>query len=404
MVSVLIVLQSVGMVANNVFVGTDRMDRNALIMVLQSLVKLVVAPLLIVLGFGVVGALVGHIMSYVVGVLVALVFLLPIYREYRHSSGSGDFRVGFTDGVAMMIRYGFPIYFSGLLMSFVAQYGMLVMAWFVTDFEIGNYRAASNFLSILGVLMVPVSTALFPAFSKFRLEDERGLLREFFGYSQKYVFLLLFPSVLFLLLVSRDLVFLLYGSEYVLAPVYLCLLSAMYLFNGLVLIVLSFFNGVGLPGFTVRAVVAYCVVAVPLIYVLTMWYGVVGLIIGTAVGWFVSLVYGEYLVVKLLGGGLDLGSFPRIFVAGVVSAFLAGVVVRLFSFPVLGVVGYLVDIGLVAVVFVPSYLVLVPLLGGICGRDIKVLQMIFGRIRYVGKVVEFALRFEEVVLRAVRRI
>ncbi|MHA1594287.1 MAG: hypothetical protein ACTSXX_06025 [Candidatus Baldrarchaeia archaeon] len=35
---------------------------------------------------------------------------------------------------------------------------------------------------------------------------------------------------------------------------------------------------------------AYCAVAVPLIYVLTMWYEVVGLIIGTAVGWFVSLV------------------------------------------------------------------------------------------------------------------
>ncbi|MHA1594288.1 MAG: hypothetical protein ACTSXX_06030 [Candidatus Baldrarchaeia archaeon] len=50
---------------------------------------------------------------------------------------------------------------------------------------------------------------------------------------------------------------------------------------------------------------------------------------------------------------------------------------RLFGFPVLGVVGYLVDIGLVAVFFVPSYLVLVPLLGGICGRNIKVLRMIF---------------------------
>jgi len=209
LVSLLVVFQVLFVCSNNIFVGLDRMERSAAISVLQSVVKVVLAPLLIVLGFGIIGALVGHVASYVVAGVVGSLIVYRVYREYVEQ---GSRLVSeFLRDLKFMVRFGFPLFSSGLLLSFLSQFQMLVLAWFVSDFEIGNFRAASNFLSLLGVLVVPISTALFPAFSKFDLNSEKGELGRFFRYSLRYILLVIVPASVLVALVSRDLVYFVYG-------------------------------------------------------------------------------------------------------------------------------------------------------------------------------------------------
>jgi len=132
------------------------------------------------LGFGVFGALTGHVASFVVTGVVGSLIVYRVYREYvEQGSGLGS---EFLGDLRFMVKFGFPLFSSSLLLSFLSQFQMLVLAWFVSDFEIGNFRAASNFLSLLGVLVVPISTALFPAFSKFDLNREREEVERFFSF------------------------------------------------------------------------------------------------------------------------------------------------------------------------------------------------------------------------------
>ena len=170
-----------------------------------------------------------------------------------------------------MFRFGVPLYSSVLLLSFLGQFQSMVLAWFTSDFEIGNYMVASNFLSLLGVLAAPISTALFPAFSKFDLNREKDELKKFFKYSLKYILLVIVPASVFVALVSKDLVYFVYGPQYSLAPFYLTLLVLTYLYMGFSLVVSSFFNGVGRTDISFRVGLVNCFVEIPLGLLLTMF-------------------------------------------------------------------------------------------------------------------------------------
>ena len=87
----LIVAQILFSTCNSVFVGLDRMELSAAVSVVEAVVKVVLAPLLIVLGFGVVGALVGHVVSYVVAGLLGVLVVYRVYREYSNPGLRFDF-------------------------------------------------------------------------------------------------------------------------------------------------------------------------------------------------------------------------------------------------------------------------------------------------------------------------
>ena len=293
-----------------------------------------------------------------------------------------------------MFRFGFPLYFSAVLLSFLGQFRSMVLAWFASDFEIGNYMVASNFLSLLSVLAVPISTALFPAFSKFDLNSEKGELGRFFRYSLRYVLLVIVPASMLVALVSRDLVYLVYGPQYSLAPFYLTLLVLTYLYMGFSLVVGSFFNGVGRTDVSFRVGLVNCFVGVPLGLLLTMFFGVLGLIVSMIMSGVVSLVYGLWVAVCRFGMVFDVKSVMKIYLAAFLSAIPVFVVVSCFS-----LFGCLVNLFLAVLVFVGVYLVLVPVVGAVKEEDINNLRSIFGKIRVLAPFVDVLLRFERKVLK-----
>ena len=390
--SLLIIFQVLFVCLNKIFVGLDRMERSAVISVLQSVVKVVLAPLLIILGFGIIGALVGHVASYVVAGVVGSLFVYRFYREYVSQGSELGFR--FLGDLRFMVKFGFPLFSSALLLNFLRQFQMLVLAWFTSDFEIGNFRAASNFLSLLSVLTVPISTALFPAFSKFDLKRERVEVERFFRYSVKYVLLLVVSVALFVGVVSRDLVYLVYGRSFVLAPFYLTLLAVTYLYVGIAMVVNNFLNGIGRTDVTFRVSLLNVLVALPLVFVLTMFYGVPGLIVSMIVSGFASLMYGLRVVIWKFGIRFDVGDALKIYLAAFLSAIFASIVVFCFSS-----FEHLINLFLAAAVFSGSYLVLVPVVGAVKERDLNNLRDIFGRFRLLAPLVEILLRFEYKLLK-----
>jgi len=391
--SVLIVLQMLYYTSSSVFIGLDKMEYNAVISVLQSFFKLFLASILILLGFGVLGAVIGHITGYLVAGFVALLLVYNLCKKFRIRSKPLDF----WNNVKFMIKYGFPLYFSGLLMGFLSQFQMIALAWFVSDFDIGNFRAASNFLSLLGVVIIPVSTALFPAFSKFNFKEEKSETEKFFRYSLEYVLLLLVPVALFVGIVSKDLVFLVYGREFVPATSYLSFLITIYFYSGISIVINSFLNGVGRTDVTFRINLINFLVSLPLVYFLTMFYGVFGLIASMIASGLAALIYGLLTIVRDFSIRINFHSVLRIYLSTFLSGFLSFICSRWFFF------SHLLDLILVAFVFFTSYLVLVPVIGAVDERDIEILKSIFGRIKFLAFLVKVVLRFESWLLKLCRR-
>ncbi len=173
---------------------------------------------MIIVGLGVVGAVLGHVLGFAISTMIA-VFMLYL----------GPYRA---------------LYTSSLLLLLVEQYRLILLAYNVSDLEIGNFQAAGNFATLLVIISTPISMALFPAFSK--LDPSGEDVRKAFQYSVKYTAVLTVPAALFTMLMSRSPVEIVYGSKYLLAPLFLSLYTAVYLCSAFGSTVLDkFFSAIG---------------------------------------------------------------------------------------------------------------------------------------------------------------
>ncbi len=177
----LVIGQTIDDAATNSFIGIDLMQYSAGIQVAYSILKSVLAPALVLLGFGIAGAIAGYVVStFVAGVIGAILLFTRHARSGRRESGSQPVRL------RGMLGYGFPLYLAALIAALLSQYQNVVLAQFATNVEIGNFSAAWNFNAFLSILIYPITTAIFPMFSKMDREDHRANLARAFELAVKY--------------------------------------------------------------------------------------------------------------------------------------------------------------------------------------------------------------------------
>lgn len=244
------------------------MEQSAGITVLRDSARVILSSVLIVVGFGVAGAVAGQVLAWIlVGLLGA--WLLVVHRRVlRNTPGEIEARNGVAEDIQTMMSYGVPLYVGSLLTTLVAQYQNIILAIFTSNVEIGNFNAAVNFGALVGIVATPVATSLFPAFSKLDLQTRKDELKRMFELSVKYATLLILPLAVGLGALSKDLIRAVYGVAYGYAS------------TGLgYYVVGNFLNGVGRTKDTVKIGVVQLAIFLPAAPVMALLYRVPGLIL-----------------------------------------------------------------------------------------------------------------------------
>jgi len=383
--SLLIVFQIVFTTLNSAFIGLDKTEGSALIMNAQSIVKTTLGPLLVVLGFGVLGAIAGHVTSYMIAGLAGSLILSRHYRGLGKPSNDS-----FSNNLKTMLRYGLPLYLSALLALILSQYQTIILAFFVSNVEIGNFTIATNLSSMINVLIFPLAV-LFPAFSKVNPNGEE--IGRAFKLSVRYVALLVVPATVVVAILSKDLVYLVYGFSYELAPLFLSLYVLVFLFAGLgSMVLIHLFNGIGGTRVVLYWNIVNLLVFVPLAPVLIMLFRVPGLILAFLASTLLSLAYGLYVATKRIGITLDAKASLRIYLASLLSS------IPLIVFLHVSFFDSFVNVVVGGSIFLLTYLSLLPLVGAIHERDLENFKDIFGRLRVVGSLVKLGLTYESKIL------
>jgi O-antigen/teichoic acid export membrane protein len=130
-----------------------------------------------------------------------------------------------------MLGYGLPLYAGSMLSVFFTQYQKIVLAHFASNVEVGSFGATWDFTQFMLILSYPITTAMFPMFSKMDPKDQRSDLGRGFMLAVKYTSLLMIPASAAVF--SRNLIYLTFGRGYTLAPQYLVLLAAFYLLTAI---------------------------------------------------------------------------------------------------------------------------------------------------------------------------
>ncbi|MEM2904512.1 MAG: oligosaccharide flippase family protein [Candidatus Bathyarchaeia archaeon] len=355
--------------ANSAFLGLDRVEYTALALSVQSIVKAVSGPLLVLLGFGVVGAVAGYVLGCAAGGASAFAMLFKHYRSLGGAVEGG----GFGGNLRVMVAYGLPLYASGFLGSLLVQYQGVVLPHFASNAEIGSLTVAMQFAAVIGVIAPPM-TALFPAFSKL---NPRGLeARRLFELSVRYTSLLVVPVAVAVVILSRDLIFAVYGACFSLAPLLLSTYGLTFLYAGIGLLVVgSLLLGAGETRLVLKANLVNLAFYMPLVPALTALYGAVGAVLAGLVSNLSMLVYQLHGAKAKLGVSLNPSDSSRIYVASALSA--APTLLFLQASPLPSLTNVFIGGSL----FLFTYLTAAPLLRAVHPSDISNIAAILSRLR-----------------------
>lgn len=397
--SAVIVFQAVFDATASSFLGLDRMQYSASLQVLQSIMKSVLGPGLVLLGFGVSGAVTGTVISVAVAGAVGAAILFSRYAR-SVSIGTGQCLVR---EVHLVLEYCAPLYLAGIVGMFSSRYQNIVLAYFATNMEIGNFNAASNLATVISILTYPITMALFPMFSKMDpLNQKRDIMRAF-ELASKYSSLLVLPATVAVMSLSTDLVYATYGRQYSLAPHYLTLLSSLYILTAVgYLVVANFLQGVGDTSTVFKMSVVYFAIYLPLGPVLASFWSVAGLVVASVLSAAATILYAVRKASFKFDVHVDLKANARILLAALISAIptiltaLLFQIVKLTQIPILNLI-----VG--GLVYLIVYLTLVPVVGAASISDINNLKTMFLRIPIVRTLMKPVFSYETEILAAIGR-
>ena len=387
--SPLILFQAILEVSYSAFIGLDAMKSNALVMNLQSTVKTILSPSLIIVGFGVIGALIGHISGYIAADLTGSFLLFKHYRRLGKSSHNGS-----SDTLKVMLSYGLPLYFSALLFLFLGQYRNIILAYYASDIEIGNFNVAVILSSTVNILVFPLSV-LFPAFS--RLNPNTSSLEKTFKLSVKYTAMAIVPASILVTITSRELVQTFYGQRYDSAPFFLSLYILTFLCSGLGSMVLGhLLNGLGETKTMFKANLIGALTLIPLALLSMMFRGVPGLIVALLISSISSLAYQLFIIAKKFNLRIDAKSSLKIYLAALLSA------MPLLIFLQLSPLGGLLNLLLGGTLYLATFLTIAPITKAVTKEDLINLRTILNRITFLHFLTELVFNYEEAIFNLIK--
>jgi len=325
---------------------------------LHALLRFILAPLLIILGYGIAGAIFGALAGYTVSGIVGLTYLLYIFRGIK---AEGDI------SLKNIFSYIIPFAILGILGLISNEVQYILLSRLIIASEIGNYAVANYLTSITASFTTPLAQITLPTFS--RITDEKQYAEAVMKYS-KYALLITLGAQGMLFSVSFPLIYLLYGEKYSLAP-YLLQLSL------ILSILTSFLTLYGRNTiFYIKRIYKIPIVEniinisvfIPLTYFLLLRLGIVGVIFSSWASSVVSTIYEDIQLSKLIGLKLKESIFTliRIEIIALISLLLP--TATEFEIP------YPYNLPLSLLTFMTQYIVLIAFSKTITAIEIKEIE------------------------------
>jgi len=305
---------------NSILIGLDEMVKKSILININSLSRLFLSSTLIIIGYNVLGGLLGAGISLIFTSLLGLILLLRFLKTYEIK----NFIKNFYKSINTILNYGMPLYFSSIFLSFEGQIQKFLMAHYATNVDIGNFAIALNLTMLINIIVTSITSSIFPAFSK--IEKERNLLtlKYAFKLSVKYISYIIVPSTMALLFISNNIIQILYGEKYQIAPFYLSLYLLSFLTIGIGKYVIEpFLNGQGETKITLKINFINLVIALISSLILTPQFKITGIIISIIISQIFSTIYGLIKLHDKYKFTINITSSFKIFIASIISGLIS---------------------------------------------------------------------------------
>lgn len=376
----------------SIFVGFDKMKLSAFASICQAVIQGILSPFLVYIGYGAFGVVLGFTIGSLSACSISIILLY--FRIFRQLKPESESKSPLYQTLKPMLKYGIPLALAGLVGGLLPQVYSFLMARYCSIDIIGNYRVATNFAVLISFFTFPITTVLFPAFSKVDPHKERHLLRNVFESSVKYTSIVLVPATIGLIVLSSSLINTLYGAKWVTAPTLLALIVTVNLFALLGYISLaSLFAALGETKLMLKLNLLSLAVGIPLAFILIPLYGIIGVVVGSIISLIPGMLFGLHIANKQYDAQASSSSSIRILFASIIPAAITFIFVN-FTRTI-----SLVHFSIGGLLFLTLYLLFAPLLGAITQAEIDNLRSIFSNMGIIFKIINVLFIFMEKVLK-----
>jgi stage V sporulation protein B len=387
-ISVSIISGSLLAASQAVFIGFERWKLNSFTVICQAIVKTVIGPVLIFLGYSVLGAVIGYTVGFIAAGIIGLAtFYFILFRPLRKKATGNS---SITKTLKEMLRYGVPLSIASILGGILGQFYSFIVVPLTSNTLYGNYITALNFTTLLTFLTIPIATVLFPAFAKLDPKKEHELVKTVYAASIKYTSILLVPATMAMMALSGPMIGTLYGEKYVYGPFFLTIFVIGNLFTVFgSLSAGGLLTGLGQTRIPMTQSIITVAIGLPLGVILIGMFQITGLIVASVIAGLPSMFWGLYWIWKHYEAKADFQSSAKILAASAIAA-VAAYLPTVF----LNTANWIkLIIGLV--IFLTVYVFGAPLIGAICQDDITNLRSMFSSMGIVSKIMNLPLALAE---------
>lgn len=389
--SLFILSGALGNAAIGVFTGLEKMHLNSIWQIIQAILKTGLILALIIAGLGTTGAVIGYSAGIFLASIAAVLLMFTIYRSLPKTNGQ---KLEIIKTTKTMLSYGLPLSIGVIITGFLTYFYTWIMAYFVTDNAlIGNYSVAQNFVVLITFFATPVTTMLFPAFSKLNANRDGNTLKNVFQYSVKYAALVVLPVTVMVMSLAQPAIATLFGDSYTQAPLFLALLSVTYLYTAIgSLSVGNLISGQGYTKFSLKTTILTVVIGFPLSFILVSQFGMIGLVVSTLITGVPAIFMCLLFIRKNFGVSLDWVSSAKISFSSAAAGLLTylSVSVLPFSSPIQLLLG--------VIIFVVSFLFVAVITRTISRVDLAIIREIAKALGPLGRILNVIFNLLEKVM------
>jgi O-antigen/teichoic acid export membrane protein len=379
--------------AQSAFVGIERMELNSITLICQSIIKTIIIPVLVIFGLGPFGAVLGYSIAFLIAGLIGVLLMWIIYRGLPKPANN---KLEIKATIKTMFNYGLPLSIATIISGFQTQFYNVIVPIYVSSGIYGNYGIASTFVVLITFFASPITTILFPAFSKLDAKKDRETLKNVFQFSIKYASLLVVPAAAIVMVLAKPGIGVLF-PDFTDAPLFLALLAISYLFTATGnLSIGNFINGQGETRFNLKLALLTSAIGFPLSVILISQFGIIGLIVTTLTAGIPSLIISLFWLRKHYDVTVDWSSSARILLSGAVAAAITYLLIAQFAFS--NWIALLVG----AVVFLTSFVLAILLTRAINRLDISTLRDMLGGLGPLRRPINFFLNIIDKLMNILR--
>lgn len=250
----------------------------------MKVLQLSVFLILILLGYRLFGALIAYICAAIFA-SIAYIYILysKLYPSLNIPVFNPEQRKEHVDVEKELVSLSWPLFLAGFTFLFMGYTDRILLGIYMTSVDIGIYAAAFAIASLMLFTFTSFSFNFRPLMAEYFAINDISGMKKLYSSITKWIFLLTFPAVIYLVFYSRDVIWLIYGGSFTKGYLALIILSMGIAMNGLVGLTGGILIAIKKTKLNLLTEIIGAVSNVGLNIILIPKFGIIGAAIGTSV-------------------------------------------------------------------------------------------------------------------------